>query len=249
MFTIYFGRYLLEKGELTTEQFLLLKENLTDDIKGGEPGGSYDRFVKELLRITGESTEWLESMLQSFKDEKQYLDQDLQALKSYDVEQIVKVFMKVPLFSGMHYSYVASTIRNMIQFVDVDVMIEPVVQLSSLRSVYVVKQDIYGDQQMFTCITADKDEIIDLASTFAEEEFSVVDPFSMDAIAELLNLSNGIFASELSEEGIELDLYPPEMYPEERVITTDGVAFLIPLYISGKRVNVVFSINTDVDIV
>ena len=249
MFAIYFGRYLLEKGELTEEQFSVMKEKLTDEIKGDTTSVSYDEFVDELMKVTGKSTEWLEANIASYKKEREYSEQDFESLKTNDVEQIVKVFMKLPFFSRMHESFVASTVRSIIQFVDADVMLGPVVQFSSLQSVYVVKQNMYGDQQMSTCITADKSELLELASTFGHEEYSVIDPFSMDAVAELLNLTNGIFASELSEEGIELDLYPPEIYSEERTICTDGVAFLFPIYISGKRINAVFSINTEVDIV
>ena len=242
MFAIYFGRYLLEKGELTEEQFCSMKDKVMDT-------DSYNVFVEKLLQVTAKSMEWLEAQIEAFQDEKGYLDQDMEALKSGDADRMVKVFMKLPFFSGIHYSFVASTLRNIMQFVDKDVMIGPVEQLASLGSVYVVKQNMYGDEQVFTCIAGAEAEFIWLASAFAEEEFSVIDPFSMDAIAELLNLSNGIFASELSESGIELDLYPPEIFPEIRAINTDAVVFLIPIYISGKRVNIVFSINADIDIV
>lgn len=253
MFLIYLGRYMLEKGELTEEQFFAMKEAVAQEkdailSESNAKQDCYEKFCQIMMDKTGMSLEELEEKMNVFKEEKNYSDEEFEALKTGDVEQVVSIFMKEPMLSRMHQTFITMTVRNLMQFVDMDLVLEPVVKLSPMQSQCVVTQLLFGDQQMFTVFAADQEVILDVASVFAEEEFTAVDPFSMDAIAELLNLSNGLYVSRLSEEGIELDLYPPMMYSEERTISSEGIAYVIPVLISGKRLNVIFSINTDVDV-
>ena len=101
---------------------------------------------------------------------------------------------------------------------------------------------------LYTGIFGDKPAILDIASTFGGEDFTEVNAESLDAVAEFLNVNNGLYVTAMSGEWIELDLEPPMMYPEQKTISSEGIAYRIQVYLSGKKVNIVFSLNTDVSV-
>ena len=73
-----------------------------------------------------------------------------------------------------------------------------------------VIQELCGDFNAVSAITADNKAATVFASRFAEEEITDAD-YAKDAISEFLNLSNGLYNVNISETtGKEIGLNPPE---------------------------------------
>ena len=64
-----------------------------------------------------------------------------------------------------------------------------------------------------------------------------------DAVCEFINVSNGLFASELSEKEKELELEPVFAYQDQ---TIEGDFHILPVYIEDHRINLVIADNDQV---
>lgn len=235
-----FGDIAIEKGYLTQEQVseLLSKQ-----------GDAYMTFVQVVTDKNVMTLEEVQKKVGEYQSASGFSDEELEIVKSGDLDSIVPLFAKAPALSNIHRSYIGLVMRNLMRFIDTDICMEEVTQLEDTSVECGVVQSMFGDQQMFTGIFGDSDVILDIASTFGNEDFTKVNADSLDSLGEFLNVSNGLFVSDESEEGIELDLEPPVMYPEHKVVSSEGVAYKIPVYLSGKKVNVIFSVNTTVDLI
>lgn len=234
-----FGDIAVEKGYLTEDQVgeMLAKQ-----------GDDYMTFVQAMTDKGIMTLSEVQAKVSEFQEAEGYSDKEMDDLKSGDLDLIVPIFMKNPALSRLHKEYVALIMRNIMRFVDTDIRMEEMVQLTPTELQCGVEQGIFGDQKMFTGIFGEPEAILDIASTFGKEDFSVVDADSLDAVGEFLNVNNGLFVSAKSEDGIELDLEPPVMYPEHKTASTDGIAYLVPVYLSGKKVTIVLSVNAEVEL-
>lgn len=234
-----FGDIAVEKGYLTDAQVgeMLAKQ-----------GDDYMTFIQTVTDKGIMSLDEIQAKVEAFKEAFEYSNAELESLKSGDLDRIVPIFMKNPALAKLHKDYVALIMRNIMRFVDTDIRMEQVVQLSPAAVECGVGQGIFGDQKMFTGIFGESQAILDIASTFGKEDFSCIDADSLDAVGEFLNVNNGLFVSSQSEDGIELDLEPPVMYPEHKTASSEGIAYLVPVYLSGKKVTIILSINAEVEL-
>ena len=86
-----------------------------------------------------------------------------------------------------------------------------------------------------------------IAVPFAEEEFERVDLDALDAVGEFTNCINGLFATDLSSEGIDIDMVPPEFY--ENPVMLEGKQFCVfPITVGGSVVNFILSVDADISI-
>ena len=63
-----------------------------------------------------------------------------------------------------------------------------------------------------------------------------------DAVCEFTNCVNGLFASKLSYEGINIDMLPPLFYTDAEIVSEHGF-YSVPLIINSKKVNLIVGIN------
>jgi CheY-specific phosphatase CheX len=77
------------------------------------------------------------------------------------------------------------------------------------------------------------------------EEMDILDVLDiLDAACEFLNCNNGLYATRLSHEDIELDMCPPEMRDSHSVIRSDGNMYKVPFYIKGKKIDLIICIQS-----
>jgi hypothetical protein len=99
--------------------------------------------------------------------------------------------------------------RGVIRFVDPGVAIDPLAteDYDDLRTFV---QHMHGDRTLTVFIAAGDDVFIDLARRFSKFEIEGFDEMAEAATGEFLNLVNGLFTVNCSDEGIELDMLPQE---------------------------------------
>lgn len=231
-------------GDIAVEQGYLTQEQVGEMLS--KQGDAYMTFVQTVTDKGIMTLEQIQTKVAAYQSANGYSDEELDAIKSGDLDKIVPIFMKDSGLTKMHKDYVSLVMRNLMRFIDTDIRMEPVAKFTSVPVECGVEQGLFGDQRMFTGIYGAGDAILDVASVFGKEDFVQVDADSLDAVGEFLNVSNGLFVSSQSEEGIELDLEPPVMYPESRTATAQEDAYVVPVYLSGKKLLVLFSINADV---
>lgn len=230
-------------GDIAVEEGYLTKEQVDEMLS--KQGDAYMTFVQAITDRDIMTLEELQDYVTKFQEHENYTDAEMDALKSGDLDRIVPIFLKEPALSKLHKDYVALTMRNLMRFVDTDIRMEQVVQMTSMTVKSGAQQGIFGDQQMFTSIFGEDAGILKVACAYGKEDFKEIDIFSLDAISEFLNVNNGLFVSGQSEAGIEMDLEPPEMYQGDKTASCEGIAYVIPVYLSGEKITVVFGINVE----
>lgn len=230
-------------GDIAVEQGFLTKEQVEEMLS--KQGDAYMTFVQAVTDKGIMTLEEIEKHVEKFQEYKNYTDAEIEALKSGDLDRIVPIFLKDPALSRLHKDYVALTMRNLLRFVDTDILMDEAYQLSPMLVKSGVQQNIFGDQDMFTSIFGEEEGILAIARAYGKEDFKELDIFSLDAVSEFLNVSNGLFVSGQSEEGIEMDLEPPAMYQGDETASCEGIAYVVPVYLSGKRITIIFGINVD----
>ncbi len=176
-----------------------------------------------------------------------FSNEELDMIRNSDVDEAVNIIYRNAVLDPLGADYVHDFIENVRNFIDDDIRIKDIVEFDSERVDFGVEQILQGDQVVYTGIFGDRDAILKLASVFGMEDFKEVDADSLDAISEFLNLTNGLYVSARSDDGIELDLDPPVMYDsEQNVVGDDGTAFRLELDIGEGTLNVVFSVDVDV---
>ena len=230
-------------GDIAIEQGYLTKEQVDEMLS--KQGDAYMTFVQAITDRDIMTLEEVQEHLTKYQEYRNYTDAEIEALKSGDLDRIVPMFLKEPALSQLHKDYVALTMRNLMRFVDTDIRMEEVIQLAPMVVKNGVQQDIFGDQEMFTSVFADDEGILAIACPYGKEDFKEIDIFSLDAVSEFLNVNNGLFVSGQSEEGIEMDLEPPVMYQGDETASCEGIAYMVPVYLSGKMITIIFGINTE----
>ncbi len=176
-----------------------------------------------------------------------FSDEELDLIRNSDIDEAINVMYRNAVLDPLGADYVHDFIDNAKHFIDTEIRIKDLVEFDTANVDCGVEQILQGDQIVYTGIFGDKEAILRLASVFGMEDFTEVDADSLDAVSEFLNLTNGLYVSARSDDGIELDLDPPMMYPSEQsVVGDDGTAFRLELDIGAGTLNVVFSVDVDV---
>lgn len=233
-----FGDIAVSKGYLTDAQVgdLLKKQ-----------GDAYLLFVQSLTEKNLLSMDEIQREIDSYQSEEGFTTEDIEAIKSGDLDKIVPVFLKESTLSSMHKEYVQLVMRNLLRFADTQIRMEQIQPISNEEVQNLVCQNLDGDHSLFTSFSGEAKAMLKIASGYAGEDFEEVDEDSMDAICEFLNVSNGLFVSAQSENGVEIDLAPPVMNMNPKKIQAAKL-YKVSVYLSGHQVNIIFSVDTDVEV-
>lgn len=79
-----------------------------------------------------------------------------------------------------------------------------------------------GDMDIFFGIIGSDEVLLKVASDFAMEDFQEFDMDAYDAVCELINCTNGAFATRLCDDDIDVVLYPPVFYDNVHITSEKG---------------------------
>lgn len=102
-----------------------------------------------------------------------------------------------------------------------------------------------GDEEVFFAIGGSDDALIKVASRFAQVDFDEFDSDAYDAICEFINCTNGMFATKLSDQEIEVVLRPPVFYGDASISGDNGF-YVVTMEIDGTEFNVIMSVSDKV---
>ncbi|MSP41496.1 MAG: hypothetical protein EXR70_23670 [Deltaproteobacteria bacterium] len=78
---------------------------------------------------------------------------------------------------------------------------------------WVFSQKIAGDNVEFNCLLSVPPKLmLQMASTMLDQNISTPDELALDATKEFVNIANGNACAQLSADGVELTMQPPEVY-------------------------------------
>ncbi|MGN0370652.1 MAG: response regulator [Butyrivibrio sp.] len=231
-----FGDIAVEKGYLTEQQVLGLLQ---------KQGNSYMKLMQILTDSLNISVSVIDEHLLAFQKERGFTDAEMCALKQDDIDSVVPVFAYAskPYVTDM----VGLVLRNITRFITTDYYIDRIKHVNNFSYSFISGQKVTGDHTIYLAFASEKDDdgILKLASAFSKEELTAVDSETADAISEFANINNGLFASELSEKGVDIDMEPPFTYMNQ---TAEGSAYVLPVHFFDSVVNIYISVDSPMSI-
>lgn len=230
-----FGDIAVEKGYLTQGQVeALLKKQ----------GNAYLAFAQALENQGLMTIEQLEQYMIDYQGDHNLTFSDIEDLKSDDVDRILPLYM--PICGEKYINAVGTAVRTIMRCVDADIYPEKAYLADWCEADNGAVQLVEGEHNITCALTGKGQALLKTASVFGKEKFSEVGMDALDAVGELLNCINGLYATALSQGGISMDLYPPEFSERLKGIRCEQM-LIIPLYICGQEVRLAVAIDHKIE--
>lgn len=204
-------------GELAVDMGYL-KEDQVEELLSSQKFGHL--LLGQALVDKGYMTlQEFETAINEYKKDYSISDKEFDKIQRDDINEMIKTFVKFEDSKKQDVLklYLGLMMRNIIRFIDAEAVINEVVKVDEHKCDFVAKQEINGSIIMSTFIDAQEDSFIKFASKYAEEELNAVDEMAKASVSEFLNLNNGIFLVNMSDEGIDLEMIPQEVYDNIKV--------------------------------
>lgn len=224
-----FGDIAVEKGYLSERQVAsLLKKQ----------GNAYLAFAQALQDEELMTVEQLEEYMLDYRCENQFTASDIEDLKSDDIDRILPLFL--PVESEEYKDLIGTAVRTLRRIVDNDIYPGTAYFAEELAADRGALQNVQGAPGHACAFVGNGDAMLPMASVFGQEAFESMNEDALDAVGELLNCINGLYASE--KEGAQLELLPPEFSTGIRGLTGRKL-LVLPLHIGGKWVDFLIQAN------
>ena len=219
-----FGEIAIEKGYINVQQLeSILSEQQNAYLMLGQ--ALMDRGYMTLSEV--------ETALNNYKRDYSLSDIQLKAIQNGDIDRIIETFIS---FEGIkdaniYKEYISLFTRNIIRFIDEDIRIESLALGDRYRATYMMLQNVTGEINLLTGIDAKQEAFLVFASKYAGEIIPEIDELAIDSFGEFLNLQNGIFTVNKSNEGTELELTPQcllKFSDTPELSEALGVTFFLP---------------------
>ncbi len=195
-----FGDIAVEKGYLTEGQVgSLLKMQ----------GNEYLTFAQTLVDEGIVTMDRLQEILKNYQEKNGFTNTELEAIKSGEPEKIVPLFL--PLGAEAYQEVVTVALKTLIRCIDRQVYPMHGELVNTFTPEKPVMQEMVGDAYWKVGFSDGKGGLCKIASVFAKEEYNAVDEDVQDAVGELVNCINGLFATAQSSKNVMLELMPPEL--------------------------------------
>jgi hypothetical protein len=225
-----FGDIAVSRGYLTESQVEMLL---------AKQGDSYLLFVQAMVERNILTLEEIQEHVKAYKTAQNLSDLDVDAIKSGDVDKIIPVLLRDCNISPVVKDYIALTARNIARFIDRQFRIEKVKVVNEVSAPFAAAQVLDGDYKIFTGFFGKGEALKLIAEAYAKEEFEVIDIDVVDATCEFLNCNNGLFATKLSNEYVDIDMLPPILKDTPAKVTDVNNVVLVPIYIRDQHVDLV----------
>lgn len=229
-------------GDIAVERKYLTKGQVEALLR--KQGSAYLAFAQALENLQLMTVEQLEQYMVDFRHDHQFTASNIEDLKSDDIDRILPLYM--PVDGGEYMEIAGMALRTIMRCVDAEVYPEKAYIASRCEADNAAVQFVKGNPSV-TCGMAGKGQALwPAASIFGQEAFLEVNEDALDAIGELLNCINGLYASAASNRGVLMDLCPPEF--STNVSALEGEEMLIlPLHIQGQKVDYIIALDNKIE--
>lgn len=230
-----FGDIAVSKGYLTDGQVEeLLKKQ----------GNPYMALAQAMENLGIMNVSQLDEHMREYQKENELSNSSMEDLKSDDIDRVLPLLLPAEATGFLNMAGIA--LRTIMRCVDNDVLPMKARFETSLDADNGAMQYVDGEVPVTVAIAGIGQSLLPTASYFGKEEFEKVDMDALDAIGELINCINGLYASALSQQRIEMELCPPEFSDE--ISGFSGEEMLVfPMKVRGETIHFVMSINKKIE--
>ncbi len=226
-----FGDIAVEKGYLTEPQVGRLLEL---------QGNVYLTFLQSAVDLGFLTMDKLEDAEKQFQAEHGYTETDMAILKSGDVEKIVPIFLETD--SPQYKEMFSMGVKNMYRLVDNHIFIGKAYKTTSVNEEVLGYQQFHGDQSAFVGIAGKYEDVQKMAKAYTMEDFIETKEDALDAVCELINCINGLYATAQSQNEIKIELDPPNFAVTFREVKSDEI-IVLPVYICGGQIKYLLTVS------
>ncbi|MBQ4485498.1 MAG: chemotaxis protein CheX [Oscillospiraceae bacterium] len=229
-----FGDIAIEKGYLTETQVSRLLEL---------QGNSYLAFLQAVVDLGILPMDKLEAAELDYQKAHGFTESDMAALKTGEVDKAVPLFLDTedPIYREMF----SMGVKNMYRLVDAHVYIGRAYSVRTIKDEVLGYQAFHGDQQAVVAISGKYDDVRKMAVAYTKEEFIETKEDALDAICELINCINGLYATEKSKQDTHLELDPPNFNVSFAEALSEEM-MVLPVYICGGEVKYIIAVSKDI---
>jgi len=229
-----FGDIAIEKGYLNNEQVgrLLVLQ-----------GNSYLAFIQSVVDGGYLSMESIEEMLVKYQEDNNFTLSNMEDLKSCDINRIIPIF----LYSqpDMLKELAGVIIRTAVRLIDFHTYIKKPANIKEYPYTVICSQGISGDHRFLTAFSAKEvSSLQDIAVAFAGQENISCDEDVVDALCEFVNCVNGLYASDMSNRDVDIDMDAPMGSLNSGTVKADNILCL-PVVICGKQVDLLLILDQE----
>ncbi len=233
----HFGEIAVEKGYLTQGQVeALLKKQRN----------AYLAFAQALQDEQIMTVERLEGYLVDFQMEHQLTLSDMEDLKSDDVDRILPLYM--PVGCDRYLNVASTALRTLMRCVDTEIYPGKAYIAKECKADNGALQCTDGEQELTCGMTGMGNGLLPLACTFGREDFEKMDEDALDAVGEMINCIIGLYSSSLSQNGVSIELYPPEYSTQISGLFCNEM-LVLPLHVKGQKINFVIALDDKIEMV
>lgn len=203
-------------------------------------GNPYLIFVQALEENNYMTRDEIDECVAAYQKANGFSDKILDAIKNGNIERLLPAFADIE--DERYQTLLGLSLRNIIRFINSYIRLEKGKFVTSLSARYLVYQKLSGDFNVLIGFSSDDDGILAIADGYAKEVFDIVDEDALDSVGEFVNCVSGLYAAELSYQDVLIDMLPPE-YCFDGSLSRIGDFFVLPLYIEGRKSNLIIQIN------
>lgn len=229
-----FGDLAVARGYLQQEQVERLLAEQTNEFMAFSQA-VVDHGYMTLEEVTG--------AVSGFQKKFGLLESDMEALKAGDIERIVPIFLGSD--QKEYEQFLALAIKNIYRLVDAHICIGRARTTRELQGEAIGYQKIRGDCTLLMAITGKYSDMQNMAIAYTKEEFIETRGDALDALCELINCINGLYVTQKSLEGLNIELEPPVYLPGFASISAVGMV-VMPVYIDNAEIELVVSMEKEV---
>ena len=197
-------------GELAIREGLLKESDLKDLLEIQKQACF---SLGQLLVDDGILTfDQLEKLFHDYRRDSGLTRDEIRALSRNDLNGVLSSFFQIHGDSfDMYREYVRLFLKSVVRFVSPNIRFGKMETVADLPYENILSQKIggpFGNVAFGLCGSAP--DLVEFARLFSPIASLELDDMAKDAIGEFLNIQNGLYLSQLSEKGLELQIAPPE---------------------------------------
>jgi len=220
-----FGEIAVDAGYLTREQLQILLTGQT----------SLHVSISQTLVDEGiMDLETLWRILEEYKRDCGFTQAEFQALEAEDIDTLAQALAQALALGRMpalgdqaaYSGYLALFARNLMRFVDRNFVLEHARPVGEFPFELLVHQRLLGLQDIFTGVAGPRAAVAGFVERYAKLE-SPGPELIGDGLGEFLNVHNGLFATNISNNHVKLDLDVPRFHTGG-TLRLEGALYTVP---------------------
>lgn len=231
-----FTELAVANGYLTQEQALTLLNSDVPDFL----------LLGQILLEDGAFTyEEFANILTDYRCQNELLELEMNTDSKNDVNQLLDIFsiLSQRNFSDFSRAYLELLFNNFIRMVGDDFTPLPPQKIDVFSSEYCISQEITGAYCAHSYICMDYETALAFAERYTGESFDEFNEYVQASLEDFLNLHNGLFIVNTSNDNSqELTIGTP-LTPEEDIITFENQAYYFPIFYPFGTVHFILKVE------